>query len=610
MVVCQICNREFKNNNALGCHITRLHHILKKDYYNKYILVDETEGHCKNDGCTNETRFLSLTRGYLCFCSIECCNKSPKLKEVRKSTCIERYGGNAPYCSEMVKAKGINTCIEKYGYESPIKNETIYNKIKHTMLERYGVDNASKSETIQEKKVQTSISRYGVDSPNRSDIVKNKKKITCLKHFGVDNSLKAKVIRDRIKKTCVEKYGFEYVSKSPMVRERMRNTCLNRYGTTCSVHNPIIKQKVEQTCLSRYGSKYYLSSDENRNRVSKNFAKKLFTEDRLKGLVLPNFRIEEYKGADIKYSWTCVKCNTVFEDDLDNGKIPRCPICFPPLIGTSKSEQEILEYIKSLNIEVENRNRSVLNGRELDIYIPSHNLAIEFNGLFWHSELQGKDKNYHLNKTLQCQEKEIQLIHIFEDEWIEKPETIKSIIKAKLNLITNKIPARKCQLKEVDNNQAFQFLDNNHLQGYINGKHLGLYYNNELVSILTYGKPRFNFKYEIEILRFCNKLDTIVIGSLSKLTKYTNSKSILTYVDLRYGNGNSYEKIGFKKINQSEPGYFYTKDYQNRESRMKYQKHKLKDKLQIFDPNLTEWQNMQLNNYDRIWDCGNFVFVR
>ena len=99
------------------------------------------------------------------------------------------------------------------------------------------------------------------------------------------------------------------------------------------------------------------------------------------------------------------------------------------------------------------------------------------------------------------------------------------------------------------------------------------------------------------------------MGALSKLISHINSKSIISYVDLRYGTGKSYEKIGFKKLGQSKPNYFYTKNHKIRENRLKYQKHKLELILEQYDPNLTEWQNMQLNQFDRIWDCGNLILT-
>jgi len=156
------------------------------------------------------------------------------------------------------------------------------------------------------------------------------------------------------------------------------------------------------------------------------------------------------------------------------------------------------------------------------------------------------------------------------------------------------------------------FYFENHLQGFINGTHLGLYYNNEFVSMITVGKPRFNPNYDLEIYRFCNKLNTSVPGSLSKLlsgiTKISESKSIITYVNARYGIGTGYYKCGFKFVGTTDSGYYYMKYYNNRNSRNQFQKHLLKDKLKDFDSNLTEWQNMQLNGYDRIWDCGNFIY--
>ena len=113
--------------------------------------------------------------------------------------------------------------------------------------------------------------------------------------------------------------------------------------------------------------------------------------------------------------------------------------------------------------------------------------------------------------------------------------------------------------------------------------------------------------------RYCSKIGYQIIGGTSKMLSYFIKKykptSIITYADKRYSDGKFYEKIGFKKTNLSKPNYFYFKGNSGLMSRIQFQKHKLKDKLDIFNPELTEWENMQLNGYDRIWDCGNFVFV-
>ena len=179
-------------------------------------------------------------------------------------------------------------------------------------------------------------------------------------------------------------------------------------------------------------------------------------------------------------------------------------------------------------------DRKTLDGLELDIVLPKNNLAIECNGNYWHTELQGKDKHYHLNKTVECEKKNIQLLHILESEWIDKSDIWKSIINSKLGL-SNRIYARKCEIKEIlDPKIKNDFLECNHLQGKDRSSiKLGLYYQRELVSVMTFCKSRFNKNYEWEISRFASLLDTTIIGGASKLLshfkKVYNPKSIITY---------------------------------------------------------------------------------
>ena len=139
---------------------------------------------------------------------------------------------------------------------------------------------------------------------------------------------------------------------------------------------------------------------------------------------------------------------------------------------------------------------------------------------------------------------------------------------------------------------------------------VGLYHNDKLVSLLTFGKSRYNKKYDWEILRYVNRLGISITGGFAKMLKcFLNnySGSIVTYSDRRWFDGSVYESNGFLKIGTSEPGYYYVKRG-TRFNRLNFQKHKLQDKLETFDPSLTEWENMQLNGWDRIWDCGNSCF--
>ena len=130
---------------------------------------------------------------------------------------------------------------------------------------------------------------------------------------------------------------------------------------------------------------------------------------------------------------------------------------------------------------------------------------------------------------------------------------------------------------------------------------------------MTFSKPRFNKNYDYELIRFCNKLNTSVIGSASKLFNYFiknyNPKSIISYANRRFSNGSIYETLGFKFLRKTEPNYFYFKrNVGILMSRNQFQKHKLKDKLDIYNPELSEQENMFNNDYRRIYDCGNLVY--
>jgi AraC-like DNA-binding protein len=276
----------------------------------------------------------------------------------------------------------------------------------------------------------------------------------------------------------------------------------------------------------------------------------------------------------------------------------------------SIGEIEFFDFIvESTDSLVKNNVYDVIQGRELDIFIPDLKIAFEYNGLYWHSEIN-RTKNYHIGKTKQCYKNDIRLIHVFEDEWLNKKDIVKSRV---LNILvqSNKIYARKCEIKEVNNTIKKQFLNDNHIQGTDKSNiKLGLYYNDELVSLMTFGKPRFNKKYEWELIRFCNKLNTTVVGGASKLFKYFiktyNPKSIISYSDLRWGSGQLYENIGMNYINTTSPNYYYIIG-KARDTRHNYTKDKLVK--QGYDPKQTEHEIMFDRKIYRIYDCGNRVYT-
>lgn len=315
----------------------------------------------------------------------------------------------------------------------------------------------------------------------------------------------------------------------------------------------------------------------------------------------------------------CKKCNTISEIHLCNGKLKNinsielCKNCKP----TSKPEKELSDFVSALILdEIKTNDRQTIKPLELDIYIPEKQLAIEFDGLYWHSDRTDSDKNYHLRKTEFCEEQDIHLIHIFDNEWLYKQDIVKSRIKNLLGIYDKTVGARHCTVIVVDNKTSKQFLDENHIQGQAASKvNLGLYFENELVSLMTFSKPRFSKQYDWELVRFCNKLGYHIPGAAGKLLSYFEKsyspKSLVSYADRRwsYSKKNVYQALDFSLSHSSAPNYWYWKGNEF-SSRIKYQKHKLAGLLETFDPELSEIQNMIANGYNRVFDCGNLVYIK
>ena len=278
-------------------------------------------------------------------------------------------------------------------------------------------------------------------------------------------------------------------------------------------------------------------------------------------------------------------------------------------ISVSQPHRVLLDFLDSLGVAYSHNDRSIIKPLELDIVIPGSNIAIEVNGMYWHSESRGKDSGYHLNKTRLCSEAGYQLLHFWDFEIREKLDICKSIIMQRVGR-GRKIHARKCVVRPVSPSDARAFLDDNHMQGHAPAKFAhGLYHGGEIVSIMTFGKPRFASDYDWEIIRSCNAIGVQVVGGASKLFKRRPPGSIISYADRRLFSGGVNGNMGLVFDGVTPPSYRYTRDYMTAESRYKYQKHKLCDMLDQYDAGLTERENMANAGFDRVWDCGNTRWV-
>lgn len=271
-------------------------------------------------------------------------------------------------------------------------------------------------------------------------------------------------------------------------------------------------------------------------------------------------------------------------------------------------------------------DRTVLKGKEIDLYYPEYNLGIEFNGNYWHSSIK-KPSKYHQEKSILAAKNGVRLIHIFEYEWVNKDKRDKIIDI--LNMIMNKddvqrIAARECEIKEVlDINVVKVFLNDNHLQGFAGASiNIGLYYKNNLIGLMTFGKPRFNTEYQWELVRLAWSKNKAIIGGAEKLFRYFitkyNPDSIISYCDIAKFTGNVYKRLGFKLSHISVPNYVWinedsntvVKRYEtmNKESiAVKYELEITRDtEGKIVD---TESEMMEKVGFLKIYDAGNLVFV-
>jgi hypothetical protein len=409
--------------------------------------------------------------------------------------------------------------------------------------------------------------------------------------------------------------GGYYTCSSRCGTEKRKMTFNNKYGCEIPFKTDNFKEKTKQSMLEKYGSTHFRQSNVWKLKNLKN-EKKI-----RKDTIFQNFLIENPSIIGQNEDNFIVKCEIHGEN-----KIPKkifsnrkkigtelCVICKPIESNISGKEVLLFKLIKEI-YDGEIIKSYKIKRKEIDVFLPELNIGFEFNGLYWHSN-KFLDNNYHIEKTILCEKNKIRLVHIFEDDFDNKNDIVKSIV---MNILgkTTKIFGRKTEVKKISsNNDVKDFLIKNHLQGFVNSNiNYGLYYNNELVSIMTFMKSRKILGGEYgdgnyELVRFCNKLNYSVVGGASKLFKHFVSeyspKNVTSYCDISWGSGNLYEKIGMKYEGLTKPNYHYVIDGK-RESRIKYQKHKLVK--QGFSKDKTEKQIMDERGIYSVYNCGNKIY--
>ena len=568
----------------------------------------------------------NAVRSYLSHCGIK---KGKELAQrAQERVNLRKLGVKTTLQLPEVKEKVKETMQRKYGTDNILKLREFHEKAEDTLEKRYGVRNCMQSEEIRERARETWRRNYGVDNPNKCEEVVQKRKKTLQETYGVDNPMKNPEFAQRQQKTKAEtlraRTGIGFLSEIP--REELERLYIKENLSAREIadmfgrdvfsilgimsENGIHKDRSlsevhrKETSVLKYGTPYPVSLNGKNKETLAEILRSKKGDDYPVDLILDkdNFvafldSLDEPRTISeiaelIEVSYTVV-INLIKKFGLKNH--PK--ILY--LSSSSSQEREICSWLEGLGFSVQKNIRGIIPKYEIDIYIPDKKLGIEFNGNYWHGE-QCRDNKYHQEKSLLGRENGVFIYHIFEYEWENEDtrEKIKSHLLSILGIAETVLYARNCEVREVSIPQKSDFLKKNHLQGDDKSSvRYGLYYNDELVSLMTFGRPRFNQKYQWEIHRYCTKSGVVVVGGASRLFKHfldSSSGAIVSYSNFAKMSGNLYQKLGFKKIGLSKPSYVWCRG---------------KEILSRFQTQMKEEaKTMHENGYFRIYDCGNEVW--
>jgi len=465
---------------------------------------------------------------------------------------LERHLANKNF--EKFKESYKKTMLERYGVDSGFKHESIKKRAKKTMLERYGTEHALRSDICREKYKNTIREKYGDSALEWAGYnvkeIRDKAMITNRENLGVDYPFQSLDIQEKIKQTFIKKYGVDKIAKSPVIQEKIRKSILEKFG----IHHlslPEIRERIKQTSLEKYG---VICSLQNPDIQQKSY------ETRIK--------------------------NDSFK--------------------TSALEKEIREFIQAtVSSEVLKNLRNIIAPYEIDICIPEKKIAVEVNGLYWHSEAW-VDKNYHTLKYKLCQEAGYRLVTIFEHEWLQRQNAVKSRLRSVLGENKILIGARETVFSVGDQEEVSSFLNEFHVQGSTRfEKAFKLSFEDQIVAVMTFSRHHRQTSKELVLNRFCIRDNYSIMGGASKLLKNADiHEPIVSYSDNRWSDGDIYHQLKFKLDRQLPPDYFYISNSGV------FSKQSMRKTKKDRDSGLSEHALRLSQGYLRVYDCGKQRWLR
>ena len=451
---------------------------------------------------------------------------------------------------EVAKKLGVGRdLIVKYMRENNLQRsqEQININRKKTILKMCDGDLDKYYAPIVEKQYKTWQEKTGLENPYQDAEMKEKRKQTCLAKYGCENAMRSTEVQIKARETNFKKYGCAAPFQNKDVQEKARQNYFEKTGYYSPSQNPEVQEKKRINLIEKYGV-------ENPKQIQLN--------DRARSILLSKKTFEEYLNTCGLETTRDIAIDLGVSDSTIVKAAAKFDLKGYAIVNTSRGEKEVVKFVNSLNVKTIHDRCNILPHLELDIYCPEQKIAIEYNGVYWHSDLVLNSRLYHYNKSKACEERGIRLIHVYEDEWQDpiRREIVKSQIKIALGKVESRIYARECEVREISNKEARPFNNANHIQGHRNAKiTYGLFYKDELVQLMSFS---WNAHYEAwEIVRGCPGSNNIVVGGVSKLFKHFireyNPDRIFSYCDYNKFNGVGYEAIGMKYIGETKCNKWY-----------------------------------------------------
>lgn len=598
-------------------------------------------------------------------CSRECATKlrfkdgnpfsKSECREKAKQTMIDKYGVDHPMHSEELKSKLDAKMQDKYGVKRfPQLKEAYKEKSIQTNREKFGADWKSQTEDWKIKTEATLMNHYrvttpmaspeivakmrdnykektGYDNPLQNPEVQEKAKQTNKDRYGVEHALQSPSIQAHVRETMIDRYDAPYVLQSPKLVAKIHDTNMKKYGVPIATQNIEVKAKISNTMKNKYGYPYYSQTDNWLSSVMTDPSKiACYREFQKDPISFINSRFDHKPSLAELYEATGVghEAITAVLTKFD------CKDAVAFMISTM--ERDVMNVIKELKpgIVIEHGTHKIISPYEIDIYLPEYKIGIECNPTVTHNSSLSficedevpTPRSYHKMKSDLAETNGVFIFHLFGYEWTYKRDIMISMIRNLINANDNRIYARNTEIREVGTIDAIKFLNINHRQGRVfSPVRLGLYdkKTGELVSLMTFGKLRRTMgmnkeaSEEIwELTRFCNKLNTSVVGGASKLFKYFvdnyNPKEIRSFSDRAHTRGNLYSTLGFKELRRSDASYVWI---DLKTDRAFHRIHAQKRNIRRFlnDPtididNQTEFQIMESHGFVSLFDSGTITW--